>query len=63
MFDDKQVTVNSDLINFIATRMNRSYSTALEIVERLNEESLSQKRAITIPFVRDVLGEWFRRNG
>ena len=59
MFDDKQVSVNSDLINFIATRMNRSYSAALEIVERLNEESLSQKRAITIPFVRDVLGEWY----
>ena len=59
MFDDKQVSVNSDLITFIVTRMNRSYSAALEIVERLNEESLSKKRAITIPFVRDVLGEWF----
>ena len=58
MFDDKQVLVNSDLINFIVSRMNRSYGSALEIVERLNEESLSKKRAITIPFVRDVFREW-----
>ena len=58
MFDDKQVLVNSDLINFIVSRMNRSYGAALEIVERLNKESLSKKRAITIPFVRDVFREW-----
>ena len=59
MFDDKQVSVNSNLINFIISRMNRSYGSAFEIVERLNEESLSKKRAITIPFVRDVFREWF----
>ena len=58
MFDDMQVLVNSDLINFIVSRMNRSYGAALEIVERLNKESLSKKRAITIPFVREVFREW-----
>jgi chromosomal replication initiation ATPase DnaA len=44
-----------DVAAFIVPRIERSHITLLRIVEILDDASLSQRRALTIPFVRDVL--------
>jgi hypothetical protein len=40
---------------FIIPRVERSHLIILRIVDALDEASLSQRRAMTVPFVRDVL--------
>jgi chromosomal replication initiation ATPase DnaA len=45
----------ADVASFIVQRIERSHIVLMRIVEILDEASLSHKRAMTVPFVRDVL--------
>jgi Bacterial dnaA protein len=45
----------ADVAGFIVQRIERSHIVLMRIVEILDEASLSHKRAMTVPFVRDVL--------
>ena len=47
--------VAPDVAAFVSARIERTYVAIFRAVDLLDEASLSQKRAITIPFVRDVL--------
>jgi chromosomal replication initiation ATPase DnaA len=49
------IVLPTDVGAFIVQRIERSHVTLLRIVEILDDASLSQRRALTIPFVRDVL--------
>jgi len=55
MFNDRQLSVSTDVVEYMVPRMERSFEGARLLVERLDNKALSQKRAITIPFVRDML--------
>ena len=55
LFKDEQVTVESSTIHFLLKHIERSFDAAHFWVEALNRMALSEKRRITIPFVREAL--------
>lgn len=53
-FNDRQLSVNEGVLNYCMSRMERSFSAAANMVEQLDEKSLSEKRSITIPMVKQA---------
>jgi len=56
MFSDRQLRVGQDVIAYLLTHMERSFSAARRIVAALDSRALAAKRRITVPFVAEVLG-------
>ena len=55
LFGDRQLVVAEDVIRYMLAHMERSFAAARALVAALDERSLEQHRAITIPLVRAVL--------
>ncbi len=55
LFSDKQIQVTPDVVQYLVTRLERSFAAALNIVTSLDSLSLAEKRKITIPLVKSVL--------
>ena len=55
LFFDRQLKVDHDVIIFLLKRIERSFESLNNIVRKLDNAALDQKRKITIPFVRNVL--------
>jgi chromosomal replication initiation ATPase DnaA len=56
LFHDRQLAVEPGVINYILPRIERSFASAHDLVRRIDESSLSEKRSVTVPLVRNVLG-------
>lgn len=52
---DRQLTVTPDVIAYILPRIERSYDAIRNLVKQIDETSLSEKRAVTIPLVRKII--------
>ncbi|NVL32138.1 DnaA regulatory inactivator Hda, partial [Pseudomonas syringae pv. actinidiae] len=48
--------LTDDVGHFILTRGTRSMSALFELLERLDQASLQEKRKLTIPFLKETLG-------
>lgn len=48
--------LSDEVISFILTRSDRTLGALQAVVERLDHQSLQEKRVITIPFVKKVMG-------
>jgi chromosomal replication initiation ATPase DnaA len=57
LFADRQLRVGSDLIAYLAARMERSFEAARKLVAALDVAALAGRRAITVPLARKVLEE------
>ena len=55
LFADRQLVVDKALIDYMISRMERSLSTAAELVETLDREALAAGRRITRPMAAAVL--------
>jgi len=55
LFSDRQVVVESSVIQFIVARMERSLQSANEIVALLDRRALAEGRRITRPWVAEIL--------
>lgn len=55
LFNDRQLTVSIEVVDYIVPRMERSFEGARCLVNQLDRLALSEKRAITIPLVRRIL--------
>ncbi len=55
LFTDRQITVAPEVIQYLITRLERSFSSALEAVTMIDSLSLSEKKRVTIPLVKRVL--------
>lgn len=55
LFDDRQLAVEADVIDYVARRMERSLSAARDIVAALDDEALALGRRITRPVAAAVL--------
>jgi chromosomal replication initiation ATPase DnaA len=55
LFSARQLKVSDDVINYLVTRVERSFKAAHDAVEKIDKLSLDQKRNITIPLVRNVI--------
>jgi DnaA regulatory inactivator Hda len=56
LFADRQLAVTPDLLNYILTRVDRSFASLGEAIKRLDRAALEEKRAITPRFAKRILG-------
>ena len=57
LFGDRQLAVGEDVLRFLLPRMERSFAAARRLVADLDAAALRERRAVTIPLARRVLGE------
>jgi chromosomal replication initiation ATPase DnaA len=57
LFVDRQLVVDTSVVDFLALRIERSLARAAEIVKALDREALSRGRRITRPMAAEVLGQ------
>lgn len=55
MFADRQLQIGEDVLNYILPRMERSFAAARDLVEKADQQALAEKRAISVPLMRQVL--------
>ena len=55
LFQDRQISVTPHLIDWLLTRMERSFGSALDMVARLDKASQNSGRKITLSLAREVL--------
>ncbi len=55
LFADRQLKVEREVVVYMLSRMERSFEQAIGLVKEIDRQSLSQKRRITVPLVREVL--------
>ncbi len=54
-FRDRQLQVADDVIQFMVSRMERSFAAARSMVAAIDDLALAERRNITVPLVRRVL--------
>lgn len=59
MFADRQLRVQSGVIDFLVARLERSFASARRAVAMIDEAAMAARRNVTVPFAREVL----RANG
>ncbi len=57
LFSDRQLRVPGEVIDYLVRRIERSYGVAHKVVAAIDAAALASGRAITLPFVRDVLAQ------
>lgn len=57
LFLDRQLVVDTGVVDYVTRRMERSLASARELVERLDAEALSRGRAVTRAMAAGVLAE------
>lgn len=55
LFSDRQIFVPQDVVQFIMSRVERSFAALRGIVDDIDRRALAEKRAVTIPLVRDLM--------
>ncbi len=55
LFKDRQVLVDADVLEYVVTRMPRSFEAATTLVTAADREALARGRRITVPLMREVL--------
>lgn len=55
LFSDRQLKVEPAVVNYLLTRMERSFAAARHLVSALDQASLAARREITVPLARRVL--------
>jgi chromosomal replication initiation ATPase DnaA len=56
LFGDRQIVVGEDVVLFLVRQMERSFDAARRLVAELDAAALRDRRGITIPLARAVLG-------
>lgn len=55
LFSDRQIRIDQEVVFYLISRMERSFAEACRIVKEADELSLSEKRRITIPLIKQLL--------
>ena len=55
LFSDRQINITSDVLNYILQNMERSFSYAEKLVAEADKISLSLKRAVSVPIVKQAM--------
>jgi chromosomal replication initiation ATPase DnaA len=54
-FADKQIRVSSEIINYLATHIERSFIEINNVINYIDKKSIIEKRNITLSLVKEVL--------
>ncbi len=57
LFADRQLRVQAGVVDYLASRMERSLDAARRLVATIDAQALAERRNVTVPLVRRVLGE------
>ncbi|MDH3236349.1 MAG: DnaA/Hda family protein [Alphaproteobacteria bacterium] len=57
LFSDRQLAVDDRVIDYLATHMERSFSTARQLVDVLDREALARRRPVTRPLAAELLAQ------
>ena len=55
LFSDRQIFVPQEVVQFIVSRIERSFLAMRRMVDRIDRRALSEKRPVTIPLVKELL--------
>lgn len=55
LFNDRQLRVGADVVSYIVSHMERSFEAARIIVEQADTRAMIEKRAVSIPLIKDIL--------
>lgn len=55
LFADRQLAVERPVIDYLASRMERSFDAARHLVDAIDRDALSRRRRITVPLIAGVL--------
>ncbi len=55
LFTDRQITVDDNMIGYLAVRIERSFAAARAVVERLDREALQRKRPLSRALAAEIL--------
>ncbi len=56
LMSDRQISIKPNIVDFIISQMEPSFSILQKIVNILDIEAMANKQKITIPFVKQILG-------
>lgn len=59
LFIDRQLVVDTGIIEALALRMERSFAAARSVVDRLDRRALERGRRVSRQLVQEILGELF----
>lgn len=54
-FADRGLEVNEDVLRYVASRVERSFAAAADMVTRIDRAALAQQRRVTLALARDCL--------
>lgn len=54
-FMDRQINIPIEVVNYLMPRIERTFEAARDIVRRIDNLALVQKRKITVPLIRELL--------
>ena len=54
---DRQITIDKKLINYIISRIDRSYSNIYDFIYKIDQLSLKKKKSIDFKIIKEALGE------
>lgn len=54
-FNDRQIRVGADVLNYILPRIERSFEAVRDLVDEADKRAMAQQRKISIPLLRDIL--------
>ena len=55
IFNDKQLKINPNVIDFLVSRLERSYESINDFIEKIDKFSLEKGKKITISLINDLL--------
>jgi len=55
-FSNFSLVISEDVINYLVKILPREVPKILSIIGEINQSSLASKRKITIPFIKQILG-------
>jgi chromosomal replication initiation ATPase DnaA len=56
-FADRGLEVNEDVLRYVASRVERSFVAAAEMVARIDRAALAQQRRVTLALARECLAD------
>ena len=55
LFQDRQIIITPEILNYIISNMERSFSFAIKLVEEIDIISMAKKRAVSVNIVKEAL--------